>query len=145
MSGGGRLLVAALPLGPASVWACGESTKAREVARVVVSSPIGARLGVGRTAQLAASARDASGATIAGVSVNWSSSAPAIATVSGTGLVAGVAEGAVTITAKDREIADLRTRLERLEASLRQRERDRGPRGRPAVPAASLDVLMRAA
>jgi len=50
--------------------------------------------------QLAASARDASGAEMAGVALTWTSSAPSVAEVSSAGLVTGRAEGTATITAQ---------------------------------------------
>jgi plastocyanin len=53
---------------------------------------------VGQSVQLTASPRDQNGNSISAV-VAWSSSAPAIATVSSSGLVLGVAAGAATITA----------------------------------------------
>lgn len=82
-------------------WACGETTKpAPQVTSVVVTSPIGLRLAVGRTVQLTAVARDASGAVVPGVLLAWTSSAPGVAEVSGAGLVTGRAEGAATITAQ---------------------------------------------
>ena len=54
---------------------------------------------VGQTAQLTAVAKDASGATLPGRVISWSTSDPARATVSSTGLVTGVAAGPVMITA----------------------------------------------
>ena len=56
-------------------------------------------VGVGATAQLTATPRDANGAFLAGRSVTWASSNTAVATVNTTGLVTGVAEGQATITA----------------------------------------------
>ena len=53
----------------------------------------------GGTAQLSALARDASGNTLSGRSVNWSTSAANIATVSSDGLVTAIAAGTATITA----------------------------------------------
>src|SRR5207244_528860 len=54
---------------------------------------------VGATVQLTATPKDAAGNVLAGRSVTWASSAPAGATVSASGLVMGVAAGAVTVTA----------------------------------------------
>jgi hypothetical protein len=69
------------------------------VATVTVSAP-GTTVGLGSTMQLAAELRGANGTVLTGRMVNWSSSAPGIATVSGTGLVTGVTQGGpVTITA----------------------------------------------
>ncbi len=81
-------------------WACGEPTKPPPtVASVVVTSPIGTRLAVGRTVQLAATARDAGGTVMPGVVIAWSSSAPTVAEVSSSGLVTGRTEGSARITA----------------------------------------------
>lgn len=54
---------------------------------------------VSQTLQLTAVAKDAAGGTLAGRTVVWATSDAAKATVSSTGLVTGVAPGAVTITA----------------------------------------------
>lgn len=51
------------------------------------------------TLQLSATIKDQNGATMAGRTLSWSSSNPAFATVTGTGLVIGVAAGGATITA----------------------------------------------
>lgn len=67
----------------------------------VVVTPTTAQLIVGGAiAQLSASARDANGATIAGRAIAWSSSNAAIATVSQSGGVVGIAAGTATITAE---------------------------------------------
>jgi uncharacterized protein YjdB len=70
----------------------------RRVASVVIV-PTTATIVTGNTVQLTATTRDASGATLAGRAINWSSSNTSFASVSGDGLVTGVAPGAVTITA----------------------------------------------
>jgi uncharacterized protein YjdB len=62
-------------------------------------TPATAALAVGGTQQLAAVARDAAGAERAGRTFVWTSSAPAVATVSSTGLVTAVGAGSATITA----------------------------------------------
>ncbi|HEX7337238.1 MAG TPA: Ig-like domain-containing protein, partial [Gemmatimonadales bacterium] len=54
----------------------------------------------GATIQLTATANDASGATLEDRTITWYSSNDALATVSATGLVTGVAEGDVTIRAR---------------------------------------------
>lgn len=54
---------------------------------------------VGRTLQLNATATDAGGAAIASPQLTWTSSSTAVATVSTTGLVTGVAPGTATVTA----------------------------------------------
>jgi uncharacterized protein YjdB len=53
----------------------------------------------GSTVQLAAMLRDAGGTALTGRTVTWSTSASGVATVSGSGLVTGVAAGGATITA----------------------------------------------
>jgi uncharacterized protein YjdB len=65
----------------------------------VVISPVTAAIFVGATVQLTATLKDAAGNVLSGRSITWASSAPAVATVSSTGLVTGVAASAVTITA----------------------------------------------
>lgn len=70
------------------------------VASVSVTSPIGTRLAVGRTVQLAAEARDAKGGVVSGVSFTWSSLPTGFAQVTGSGLVSGNSPGNVTITAR---------------------------------------------
>jgi uncharacterized protein YjdB len=65
---------------------------------VSVSAPARS-IGVGSTAQLSAVAFDETGAQLIGVSFQWSSSNNAIATVSSTGVVTGVAVGSARITA----------------------------------------------
>ena len=67
------------------------------VASVAVS-PASAAVGVGATVQLTATPLDANGNPLTGRSVTWTSSAPSVATVDGTGLVTGVATGPATIT-----------------------------------------------
>ena len=73
-------------------------TVVQPVATVQVSPPQ-SNLFVGRTLQVTASARDASGAALTGRAVTWSSSDPTVATITATGLVTAVAAGSVTITA----------------------------------------------
>jgi alpha-tubulin suppressor-like RCC1 family protein len=68
------------------------------VATVEVT-PSTATVVVGGTQQLTAVLKDAAGGTLIGPTVTWSSSVPAVATVSSTGFVAAVAVGTVTITA----------------------------------------------
>ncbi len=68
------------------------------VASVTVS-PATASVTVGQTVQLTATPRDAAGNPLSGRAVAWVSSATRVATVSGSGLVAGVAAGTATITA----------------------------------------------
>jgi hypothetical protein len=68
------------------------------VVSVAVSTPL-TTITVGATVQLTANPLDGQGRTVSGAAVSWSSSSAAIASVSNTGLVTGVAEGAVTIRA----------------------------------------------
>lgn len=60
----------------------------------------------GRTLQLSALVLDANGNLLSGKDVSWSSTNNAIATVSETGLVTGVAEGDVTISAEVGNLSD---------------------------------------
>ena len=81
--------------------ACGGGsniTAPTQVASVTVS-PATAQLQIGSTVQLSAVLTDAAGATLTGRTVSWSSSTPAVASVSAAGLVTGLAAGQVTITA----------------------------------------------
>jgi len=66
------------------------------VASVIVTS---ATVGVGATVQLTATLKDAAGSVLTGRTVTWASGNTAVATVSSTGLVTGVAAGHATITA----------------------------------------------
>jgi len=65
------------------------------VATVVVS-PAPATLSVGGTVQLTVTLKDASGTTLTGRTVAWTSSTPTVATVSPSGLVTDVASGGTT-------------------------------------------------
>ncbi|MFN0182096.1 MAG: Ig-like domain-containing protein [Gemmatimonadales bacterium] len=56
-------------------------------------------LPVGGFGQLAGDARDAAGASLSGVSVNWASQNAAVASVSGTGMVTGFAAGQTLVIA----------------------------------------------
>ncbi|MBL8961136.1 MAG: Ig-like domain-containing protein [Gemmatimonadetes bacterium] len=68
------------------------------VAAVVLNRDTASVL-AGGTVQLNATPRDAAGATLAGRTITWSSSATAVATVDATGLVSAVTPGTATITA----------------------------------------------
>jgi len=68
------------------------------VASVVVS-PAPATVPSKGTVQLSVTLKDATGTTLTGRLVTWTSSAPTIMTVSSTGLVSDLADGSVTITA----------------------------------------------
>jgi uncharacterized protein YjdB len=99
-------LVTAKTAGSATITATSEGqsgTSAITVVRVPVASvsvaPASASVQVGSSVQLTATPKDASGAPLPGRTITWSSDNTAIATVSGSGLVSGVAEGGVAITA----------------------------------------------
>ncbi len=62
-------------------------------------SPATPTVQAGRTVQLTATPKDASGNPLSGRTVTWRSSNTAVATVNGSGLVTGVAVGTATITA----------------------------------------------
>ena len=67
---------------------------------LVSVTPTAQSISAGSSVQLTATVKDASGATLSGQSVTWSSSTPGIASVSSAGLVTGVAPGGpVTISA----------------------------------------------
>jgi M6 family metalloprotease-like protein len=65
----------------------------------VTITPATATLQVGAAAALAATARDSAGGALTGRTVTWSSATPAVATISTSGVVTGVAVGSATITA----------------------------------------------
>src|SRR5205823_4330898 len=104
VSGSG--LVTALAAGSATITATSEGKSAASAVTVtlvpvasVTISPPSATITVGATQQLSAVTKDAAGNTLNGRVVTWSSSAPGIATVNGSGLVSAVAAGSATITA----------------------------------------------
>jgi hypothetical protein len=80
---------------------CGgdESTGPPRIASIVITSPIGDRLAVGRTVQLVPQARDARGNVIANVPFTWSSTATGVAAVGTSGVVSGASVGSATISA----------------------------------------------
>jgi uncharacterized protein YjdB len=65
----------------------------------VVVSPASARMFVGGTAQLGATAQDSAGNPLSGRTITWTSSNGGVASVNGSGLVTGVSAGTATITA----------------------------------------------
>ena len=108
-------LVTAVAPGAATITATIEGVQGRSavtvtapppapVARVDVT-PATASVVAGGAQQLAATTRDAAGTALAGRTVVWTSSNPAVATVSGTGLVTAVAPGSATITATAEGVA----------------------------------------
>ncbi|PYP65695.1 MAG: Ig domain-containing protein, partial [Gemmatimonadetes bacterium] len=74
------------------------AAKKGPVASVTVT-PASATIGTNGTVQLTATLKDANGTTLTGRTVTWTSSNTGAATVSGSGLVTGVAVGSATITA----------------------------------------------
>ena len=76
-----------------------EGASSEPVVASVVVSPETASVTVGATVHLTATVKDASGNTLSGQTVAWSSSDPAAATVSSSGVVTGVTGGAAIITA----------------------------------------------
>lgn len=70
------------------------------VASVAVTSPA-TSVAVGATVQLAATARNAAGAAISGKTFTWTTSDAAVATISGTGVLSGVALGQVVVTVSE--------------------------------------------
>jgi len=79
--------------------ASGTTANSTAPVATVTVSPASVSLGVGATQSLTATMRDASGNILTGRTVTWSSSAPLLATVVGSGLVTGVAVGTASITA----------------------------------------------
>lgn len=79
--------------------ACSGSSEPAPAVATVEVSPGTASPQVGQTVQLSATVRDASGNILSGQSVAWSSSAAAVASVSGSGVVTANALGTATITA----------------------------------------------
>jgi hypothetical protein len=85
----------------ASGLACGGTAEpaAPVVASVVVNPATDTLVALGATRQLTATALDAAGNAVAGVTLAWSSSVPAVASVNASGLVAAVGNGQSQITA----------------------------------------------
>ena len=82
----------------------GKMATAQVTANPAVVASVGVALNagniqVGQTTQAVATARDADGNSISGRTVSWSSSNPAVATVSSQGLVTAVANGSTSIKA----------------------------------------------
>ena len=71
----------------------------RPIANLTVT-PNPATVNIGGTQQLTVVASDNTGTVVATPSLTWESSANAVATVSGTGVVTGVSSGSATITAR---------------------------------------------
>jgi len=104
VSGSG--LVTGVAVGSATITATSEGqsgTAAFTVTNVPVAavtvSPATAGVVVGQMVQLTATPKDANGNPLSGRVITWTSSAAAVAAVSGSGLVTGVVVGSATITA----------------------------------------------
>ncbi|MBK9406471.1 MAG: Ig-like domain-containing protein [Gemmatimonadetes bacterium] len=99
-------LVTAVGTGSALIFAASEGVSTSVsitvssvgVASVRISPPSGS-IAQARTLQLSATPVDAQGNTITGRTVSWNSSAPAVASVSSSGLVSGIAPGTANVTA----------------------------------------------
>lgn len=76
-----------------------DSDEPLQIATVVVTSPIDTIFVRGRSVQLSAVARDASGTTLSGVQFTWVSSDTRVASVDASGLVNALQAGSATITA----------------------------------------------
>jgi uncharacterized protein YjdB len=94
------------PGGPVTITATSEGQSGMATVTVTVApvasvtvTPSSASVAIGRTVQLTATPKDASGNPLTGRAISWSSSDNTIATVSSSGLVTGVVAGSVTITA----------------------------------------------
>lgn len=103
---GNDVVVTARAVGSATITAASEGKSATSVITVVVPpvqavsvSPATVSVAPGATAQLTATVTDATGQAVTGRVVTWTSSDQSKATVSGSGLVTGVAYATVTITA----------------------------------------------
>src|SRR5437899_2968800 len=91
----GRLLATAAAV---LLVTCSNEGPSTTVASVTVTPPAPTVVVAG-TVQLAATTKEANGSVLTGRVVPWASGTPAVATVSTTGLVTGVAQGRATITA----------------------------------------------
>src|SRR3989449_1718710 len=102
----GNGLVTGVAAGATTITATSEGTSGTAAVTVtsvpvapVTVSPATVSLQPGQTQQLTATPEDASGNALSGRMVRWASGSTAVATVSGSGLVSGVAAGSTTITA----------------------------------------------
>jgi hypothetical protein len=91
-------------LAPAAVWLAFACSGATAPGMVIVNAPH-TTIAVGATVQLTATVTNATGAVISGGEIDWTSSAPTVASVSTTGLVTGLSAGPVTITATTRGVS----------------------------------------
>ncbi len=102
----GTGVVSAAAVGAATITATSEGQSCTATVSVtavpvasVSMSPATASVQAGQTVQVTATPKDASGSSLSGRAVTWTSSNGGVATVSVTGLVTGVAAGPATITA----------------------------------------------
>ncbi len=79
--------------------ASGTTTASTAPVATVTVSPASSSLLLGQTAQLTAILKDASGNTLTGRTITWSSNLPLLVSVNGSGLVSGLLAGLATITA----------------------------------------------
>lgn len=84
--------------GAAAITVSGSVVSTAPVATVSLS-PTSATIGIGSTQQLAVTLKDASGNTLSGRTITWSSSSALIGSVSTSGLVSGLVAGTTTVTA----------------------------------------------
>jgi hypothetical protein len=95
-----RRLAAAAVLTAAAAPGCGDSpTEMTVVASVALTSAVDTILADGRTSQVTAVARDADGDSVAAPTFNWSSSNPAVISVTARGAVTAEGAGTARITA----------------------------------------------
>jgi len=99
-------LVTAVARGTATISAVADGktggatlTVAAKTAAAVVVTPNAASATIGQSAQLTATVKDATGGTLIGRTITWTSANTAVATVSNTGLVNAVGAGSTTISA----------------------------------------------
>src|SRR5689334_7103374 len=85
--------------GLALLSSCGGDPLAPQLVGSITLSPASVSVAIGATVQLTATLRDASGNSLVGHAVTWSTSDAGKATVSPTGLVTGIATGSVSIAA----------------------------------------------
>src|SRR2546428_11159180 len=87
----------ALALIPLAFGGCRDSVEPRSTVALVTVTPPTASIAVGESVQLTSATKDAAGNTLTGRVVTWVSGNTAVAMVSATGLVTGVAAGQATI------------------------------------------------
>lgn len=103
----GSGLVTAVAAGQATITATSEGKSGTATITVqlppvasITVTPVSPTLGVSQTMQMVATLRDANGVELTGRAVTWETSAAGIATVSGSGVITGVAAGQAVITAR---------------------------------------------